>query len=167
MIVANDVSTMDGTCEGSPTDIESRTDLDSHANMPVVGRNTYIFRYTGKTASVSAFSPDYDPLKTKIVDAAVLYQCPYSGNASLLVIMNALYVPSMNNNLISPFTLRLAGIDARDTPKIQLAAPGEEDHALTIENTLRIPFQLYGIFSYFRVRNRLRNKWRPLRTCIY
>ena len=141
MIVADDVSTMDGTCEELATDIESRTDLDSHANMPVVGRHAYIFRYTGKTASVNAFSPDYDPLETKIVDAAVLYQCPYTGTATLLVIMNALYVPSMNNNLISPFILRLAGIDARDTPKIQLAAPGEADHALNISDTLRIPLQ--------------------------
>ena len=143
------VSTTDSTYEESPTDIQSRTDLDSHANMPVVGKHAHIFRYTGKTASVSAFSPDYDPLKTKIVDAAVLYQCAHTGTAYLLVIMNALYVPSMNNNLISPFILRLAGIDARDTPKIQLAAPGEADHALTIENNLRIPLQLYGIFSYF------------------
>ena len=80
------VSTTDSTYEESPTDIQSRTDLDSHANMPVVGKHAHIFRYTGKTASVSAFSPDYDPLKTKIVDAAVLYQCAHTGTAYLLVI---------------------------------------------------------------------------------
>ena len=51
--------------------------------------------------------------------------------------------------MISPFILRQAGLAARDTPKILLPVPGEEDHALTFDSTLRIPLQLYGIFSYF------------------
>ena len=37
----------------------SRTELDSHANMPVVGRHAYIISQTGKIADVSPFTPDY------------------------------------------------------------------------------------------------------------
>ncbi len=141
------VSTSNGTFEESTESTDSRTDLDSHANMPVVGKNAYIFRRTGKTAPVSAFSPDYEPLKTNIVDAAIIYQCPYTGILHLLIIMNALHVPSMTNNLIAPFIMRQAGIEARDTPKIQLPDPGEGDHALTIDKTLRIPLKtLWDIF---------------------
>ena len=52
---------------------DSRTDLDSHANMPVVGGNCYVFRRTGRKATVSAFSPDYAPLDLEVVDAALMY----------------------------------------------------------------------------------------------
>ena len=41
----------------------SRTELDSHANMPVVGRHAYIISKTGKTADVSPFTPDYKSMK--------------------------------------------------------------------------------------------------------
>jgi hypothetical protein len=36
----------------------SRTELDSHANMPVVGRHTYIISHTGRVAEVNPFTPD-------------------------------------------------------------------------------------------------------------
>ena len=50
-----------------------RTDLDSHANMPVVGANVLILNELDKTAEVSAFTPDYDPMEIPIVDAALKY----------------------------------------------------------------------------------------------
>jgi hypothetical protein len=43
---------------------DSRTELDSHANMPVV-----------RTADVKAYTPDYDSMQIRIVDAAVKYGC--------------------------------------------------------------------------------------------
>jgi hypothetical protein len=38
---------------------ESRTELDSHANMLVVDRNAYIISDTGRIADVNPFTPDY------------------------------------------------------------------------------------------------------------
>jgi len=35
----------------------ARTELDSHANMPVVGRNAYVLAESGKTVDVSPFTP--------------------------------------------------------------------------------------------------------------
>ena len=40
-------------------DLISRTQLDMHVNMAVVGRNDYILSYTGATAEVNAFTPDH------------------------------------------------------------------------------------------------------------
>ena len=37
---------------------DSRTELDSHSNMPVVGKNCFILADTGKTAEVSPYTPD-------------------------------------------------------------------------------------------------------------
>ena len=44
-------------------DEESRTELDSHANMCVVGKCTLVLSDTGKKADVSPFTPDYDALQ--------------------------------------------------------------------------------------------------------
>ena len=53
----------------------SRTDLDYHANMVVVGKHAAIINDTGR--KVSPFTPDYESLsKVLIVDAAVTYDCP-------------------------------------------------------------------------------------------
>ena len=71
----------------------SRTELDSHANMPVVGRYAYIISNSGKTAEVNAFTPDVESMKIPIVDAAVQYDCPYTGKSVILVLRNALSVP--------------------------------------------------------------------------
>jgi hypothetical protein len=90
---------------GMDEDESSRTELDSHANMPVVGRHAYIISDTGRMADVSPFTPDYKSMQLRIVDAAVQYDCPYNGQSYILVIRNMLYVPSMRNNLLPPFIL--------------------------------------------------------------
>lgn len=129
---------------------ESRTELDSHANMAVVGRNAYVISESGKTVEVSPFSPDYQPMTVPLVDAAVVYESPFDAKRYLLVIRNALSVPSMAHNLLPPFLLREAGIIVNDTPKIQMPDPTEDDHAIIVpDSDLRIPLSLWGIFSYF------------------
>ena len=56
----------------------SRTELDSHANMAVVGRNSFVIEDTGRTADVNPFTPDYNALENiPIVNAALLYECPF------------------------------------------------------------------------------------------
>jgi hypothetical protein len=129
---------------------DSRTELDSHANMPVVGKCSFIISDTGRVADVKAYTPDYDSMQIRIVDAAVKYECPYSRTAYILVIRNALHVPSMQSNLILPFMMRKAGITVYDTPKIQVSDPTEEDHSIYFPETrFRIPMSLWGVFSYF------------------
>ena len=92
---------------------ESRTDLDSHANMPVVGKEAYVLAWLDKSVEVSPYTPDYKPMSIPLVDAAVRYDCPYDGKVYILVIRNALYVPAMDHNLILPFIMREAGVKVK------------------------------------------------------
>jgi hypothetical protein len=81
----------------------SRTELDSHANMPVVGRNAYIISDTGRVADVIRLRlttiqciDDTDCRRSRFVFEQ---RC------------KALYdVPEMKNNLLPPFVMREAGI---------------------------------------------------------
>ena len=87
------------------TDEESRTELDSHAYMAVIGKHAYILAETGKMVELNPFTPTYKPIKAPIVDAAMQYDSPYNGKSYILVVRNALHVPSMSNNLLPPFML--------------------------------------------------------------
>ena len=130
--------------------VESHTELDSHANMPVVGKHAYIIAETGKKVDVSPFTPDYKPLTIPLVDATVKYDNPNNGKTYILGLCNALYVPSMDHNLIPPFMLREMGVTVNDVPKIHKENPTVDDHAITFAETgFRIPLSLWGIFSYF------------------
>ena len=71
----------------------SRTELDSHGNMPVIGRNAYILSKIGETVDVAPFTPDYKTIIVDLVDAALKYECPYSGGVKILIIRRGLYVP--------------------------------------------------------------------------
>ena len=84
-----------GVKESCYEDNQSRTELDTHANMSVVGWNVLIVADAGKTIDVNPFTPDYPSMTVRLVDAAVRYDCPFTGTEYLLLIRNALYVPSM------------------------------------------------------------------------
>ena len=64
-------------------DESSRTELDSHVNMPVIGKNAYILSIIGETVDVAPFTPDYKPIRVELVDAALKYECPYSGETKI------------------------------------------------------------------------------------
>ena len=132
--------------------VESCTELDSHANMPVIGKHAYIIAEPDKKVDVSPFTPAYQPLRVPLVDATVRYDNPYNGKSYILVLWNALHVPLMDNNLIPPFILREMGVTMNDVPKIHKEDPTVDEHVITFEEMgFRIPLSLslWSIFSYF------------------
>jgi hypothetical protein len=105
---------------------ESRTDLDSHENMPVVGNGAHVLMDHNRTCEVSPYSSDYEPIEVPLVDAAVRYD--RDGRVYILLIRNALYVLSLEYNLLPPFMMRedgVAGVIVKETPKIQSDDPSE------------------------------------------
>jgi len=133
---------------------EPRLELDSHANIVVAGRNSFILNRSGKSAHVSAFTPEVKALsEVPIVDVAIAYDCPHSDQCYILVFHNVLSVPSMEHNLIPPFILREeAGIIVSDAPPVN-------DHSLFFPGAdVRIPLSLMGIFSYFPSRTPTRTE---------
>ena len=109
------------------TDGESRTELDSHANMPVVRREVLVVEQSGKMVEGSPFTPDYKPIKVEVLNAVIQYDSPLDGREYILVIQNALRVPSMSNNLIPPFIMRENEIIVNECAKIHYEDPTRED----------------------------------------
>ena len=130
---------------------DSRTELDSHANMAVIGRHAHILSTSDKTVEVNVFTPEHATIKASLVDATLQYDSPYDGKSYILIIRNGIYVPSMTNNLIPPFLRREAGVAVNDKPKIHTEDLTVNDHALLFRETgFRIPLSIHGIFSFFQ-----------------
>jgi len=95
----------------------SATELDSHADSPVVDRHARIIERTGKEVNVSGFTKSLGkPLVVPVVNAAVVYDCEKSGQTYILIICNALYVRDMEVNLIPPIMMRMANIVVNECP---------------------------------------------------
>ena len=134
---------------------ESSTELDSHANMVVIGKQAFVLSHSGQYENVRAFTDEFKGIpKVPIMDAVIAYDCLQSGQTYLLVARNALCIPSMEHNLITPFILREAGLVLHDTPKIHSNVTSAEDQSMFDEETrLRIPFTLDRNFSVFKSRS--------------
>ena len=56
---------------------DPRTELESHANMVVLGLNSFVFESTRRTFNVQPFSSELGVAKdVPIVDGALAYDCP-------------------------------------------------------------------------------------------
>ena len=123
--------------------------------MMVLGKNCFIFDTVhGRTCDVEPFDRSLGVAKSiPVVDAALAYDCPITHESYLLIIRNALYVETMEVNLLSPLIMREAGLLVNDTPKIHVDDPNEHHHAIVFpDDDLSIPLRLNGTFSYFHSR---------------
>ena len=134
----SDTSTVD---DDNDTSHKTRTELNIHANMFVLGKDAYILNQMNRTAQVNPFSPEYESMKdVPIVDAALAYNCPYTAKTYILIIHNALSIPSMNHNLNAPFIMREAGLIINDIPKIHVKEQTTKDHSIWFpSDEVRIP----------------------------
>jgi hypothetical protein len=132
----------------------SITELDSHANMAVAGSGCTIIARSGQYANVTSFSSELPMMEqVEIGDVAIAYDDPISLVTYLLVMRNALLIPSMSHNLLPPFLIREASLFLDETPKFQSADLSLDNHTIYDEETgMRIHLQLNGTFSYFPTR---------------
>ncbi len=131
----------------------SKVELDRHAESPVVGSNAYVLERTGQTVSVSGFTDELGTTSLDVVHAAVVYDCDQTGHSYVLIIYNALHVPSMECSSIYPFIKRFTGIVVDECPKFLANIPSVAHHSIYFpDQDLRVSLALDGIVSYFPCR---------------
>jgi hypothetical protein len=85
---------------------EHPTDLDSHADTCVVGKNALIVHLLNKKVNVTGFDPSLGKVKDlDLVSAALAYDCPATGETVILIIHQAVHVPTMKNDLLCPMQM--------------------------------------------------------------
>ena len=96
----------------------SRTKLDSHADVTVVGRNVLVLTDLNRLVTVTGYDPASPSLpNVKTVGAVVAYDDPMTGQSIMLTINQALYIPNLEHNLLCPMQCRMNGVLVNDVPK--------------------------------------------------
>ena len=90
----------------------------------------------------------------KTVSAAVAYVDPGLGQKVMLLIHQAIYIPTMDHNLLCPMQLRLNDVKVNDIPRFLTEQPDDHTHALVLpkatgDHPLVVPLSLDGVTSYF------------------
>jgi hypothetical protein len=137
-------------------DVDRGLDLDSHADMAVLGSNCIVFEETGRTIDVYSFDPKMGSSERKVVSGAFAFDDPNSGQVILLIVHQGLHIPHLTYSLIPPFQMRENDVVVNERPKFQCPNPTRDDHAIIVEvdegGLYRIPLSLHGTSSYVDVR---------------
>jgi hypothetical protein len=97
---------------------EHTADLDGHANACVAGKNALIVHMLDKKVNASGFDPSQGKVKDlDLVSAALAYDCPTTGETIMLLVHQAVHVPSMNIDLLCPLQMRMNDVELQECPK--------------------------------------------------
>jgi hypothetical protein len=142
-------------------------DLDSHADMAVLGSNCVVFEDTGRTITVHSYDPELGSSVWKVVSAAFAYDDPVNGQTILLIVHQGLHIPHLPYSLIPPFQMRENDIIVNERPKFQSFSPTWDDHAIIVEQNdrprYRLPISLHGTSSNITVRRPTDTEFSDLR----
>ena len=147
------------TSELSDQKTGSRTELDSHADACVVGTHALIVQAFDRPVDVTGYAPSMGTKRNlRTVTAALAYDDPRDGTTVILIVHQAIHVPTMCNNLLTPMQLRMNDVKVRDTPRFLIDPNDREEHQHAIviptpeQDDYVIPLELHGIISYFPTR---------------
>jgi hypothetical protein len=105
--------------------------LDSHADTCVVGKNALIVHLLDKKVNVTGFDPTQGKVKDlNLVSAALAYDCPATGEPIILMVHQAVHVPTMNNDLLCPMQMRVNDVELYECPKFMENNPSDASHSL-------------------------------------
>ena len=125
-----------------------RCEMDSHADTCVAGSNCTVLEYTGRSATVEAYSPDYPSKEIPIATVATTYDCPSSGESYVLILNEALYFgDALPFSLLSPNQLRDNDIHVDERHRTH--APDSIFGIYVPSIPLHIPFDMEGVIAGF------------------
>lgn len=138
---------------------ETRTEIDSHADTCVVCKETALIFHDYETqVRVHGYKQSLGAAVCRTVSAAVAYDHPSDGSTYFLIVHQAIEIPNMKTNLLSPMQLRDIGIRVNDEPKHMVLTPTDYHHAITVppdgtrEEELVLPLSLHGVTSFIPTR---------------
>ena len=132
-------------------------ELDSHADMCVVGDNCLVIHNHNRPVNVYSYDPKDGYRNAKTVDVAVGYQDPQSGQKFILIINQAIHIDGLVNHLLCLMQCRLNCVHISEVPKFLAETLNETTHAIELvdpfnaAHPLIILLQLSGVTSYFDV----------------
>jgi hypothetical protein len=132
-----------------------RSDIDNHSDAIVLGKHCLVLNDFDRPVEVQGYDPGGPIYTARTITGAVGYQDRVTGGIVILIFHQALHLPHLEHNLISPFPLREYGLLVHETPKFQTENPTDETHCIIVmdcelpADELIIPLEIHRINSYF------------------
>jgi hypothetical protein len=94
----------------------NRSDLDSHADLCVCGKEVLVFNEFDREVTVAGWYPEGENKSLISVSAAMGYTVPESGETVLLIAHHRIFIPSPSQNLLSTMQTRVHDVIVNETP---------------------------------------------------
>jgi hypothetical protein len=123
----------------------------------VVGLDSLVFLDWDQPVVFSSYDPAGNPKTLMTVSAALAYELPESGRTMCLALHQAIYLPTLQHNLLCPMQMRLHGVVVNETPRLQCESPTESLHSVVVrvvsgDETITIPLFLKCVTSCMTTR---------------
>jgi hypothetical protein len=132
-----------------------RCEIDNHADTCVLGNDCVILQDFERTVNVVGYDDSQGVREgCRTVTGAVAYDDPMSGEVIIIVIHQAIHIPTMSHNLLCPMQMRMNDVRVNEVPKFLTSNPTDETHAIVLggngdSEEYIIPLSLHGVTSYF------------------
>jgi hypothetical protein len=110
----------------------NRSDLDSHADCCVCGKEVFVFNDFDREVTVTGWDQEAETQSLRIVSVAMGYTIPESGQNVLLIAHQSIFSPSLNHNMLSTMQMRLHDVIVNETPKFQSLNPTKRSHSISV-----------------------------------
>ena len=115
----------------------------------MVGYEALIIRTHDGKVIVNGFTPVLGSKTVDVVDTSIVYEYEFTGKVLIMIIRHGFHLKEMKQNLLSPFIMRLAGLEVNEQPKFMTRNPTTKHHFVNLnENDIRIPFVIRGIVCF-------------------
>jgi hypothetical protein len=135
-----------------------RSDLDSHADVSMVGMEVITFQDFERPVNVRGYDPKGPvAMALKTVSAGMANDVPGSGRVVIIIVHQAINLPYLPHNLLNPMQMRLNDVVVNETPTFQCSNPTNIYHTITVKgeninDELIIPLDLRGMVSCLTTR---------------
>jgi hypothetical protein len=130
------------------------SDLDSHADFCVCGKEVLVFNDFDHSVTVTGWDPEGESQSLQSVSASLGYTIPQSEKTVLVTVHHSILSPNLNHNLLITMQLRLYHVIVNETPKSQFLNTTDLSHSINargdnVDDVLVIPLDLHGVVSCF------------------
>ena len=101
-----------------------------------------------------------------LVSAALAHDCPATGEPIILMVHQAVHVPTMTKDLLCPMQMRVNDVELCECPKFMEDSPSDTSHSLKVTqdgDDFWIPCGIRGVTSCFPARKPSQNEFATCR----
>jgi hypothetical protein len=132
----------------------NRLDLDSHADVCIVGKEALIFQDFDHEVNVSGYDQEGEKIALQTMPAVMGYVIPEMGRTVILIVHQSISFPQLEHNLLSIMHMRLHDGVVNETSTFQCLEPTYLSLTISVrcdivDGVLNIPLDLNSVVSCF------------------